>query len=170
MPIQKKPKTVFLLRLLQLNIYNLIVDAARDFDISPIHYMVMSILNSRSGWSTADLARRFHIAPQSMNEVVATLLKKKLISRRVSPDHKRILHISLTAAGKKLLERFDRAVDRVEHESFKDFSAGELLQFRELLKRALVQFTPNDHKSNSVIGASPRSSPHTISASQSNLI
>ena len=162
MPIQK-PKTVFLLRLLQLNIYNLIVESVRDFDISPIHYMVMSILNTRGSWSTADLARRFHIAPQSMNEVVATLLKKKLITRRESPDHRRILHIRLTAAGRKLVEKCDKCIDRIEQETFKDFSPLEVSGFRDLLSRALLQFTPNDHKSNSVIDVSFRA-PSTPSA------
>ena len=158
MPTQT-PKTVFLLRLLQLNIYNHIVDWVGEFDLSPIHYMVMSILGSRGSWSTADLARRFHIAPQSMNEVVATLLKKKLIIRRESPDHKRILHIRLTAAGKRLLEKCDKGVDRIEQDVFKDFSPLELAGFRDLMSRALMQFTPNDDKSNSVIGVSRRSSP-----------
>src|SRR6185503_6510124 len=77
----QKPRTIFLLRLLQLNIYNLMIERLRPAGLTPIQYLVLSILSRRGTWSTAELARRFHIAPQSMTEIVASLQKKKLIAR-----------------------------------------------------------------------------------------
>ena len=120
---QQKPRTIFLLRLLQLNIYNMLAERLEKFETKPIQYMVLSILASRGSWSTAELARRFHIAPQSMNEVVASLRKKKLIERRESAEHRRILHIRLTASGMRLLAKCDKAVDRIERAAFREFAA-----------------------------------------------
>jgi|SRR5579862_8836982 len=144
--LSQKPRTIFLLRLLQLNIYNLLVERLGEFELTPIQYMVLSILASRGSWSTAELARRFHIAPQSMNEVVATLRRKKLIERRESAEHRRILHIRLTASGTRLLEKCDKAVDRIERTAFKEFSAEEIALFRALMNRALVKFAAREQR------------------------
>jgi DNA-binding MarR family transcriptional regulator len=142
----QKPRTIFLLRLLQLNIYNLMVERLRAAGLTPIQYMVLSILSNRETWSTAELARRFHIAPQSMTEIIASLQKKKLIARSKSLAHGRIINIRLTAAGTRRLERCNLAVDRLERAVFADFDAGELTQFREALGTALLKFARTTKK------------------------
>ena len=136
----KSARTLLLVRLLQLKTYNELVEALRRFDLTPLQYMVLSLASHRGSWSTADLARRFHIAPQSMNEVIAALEAKKLIARRESPGHRRILHIRFTAAGSKLLAKCERAVDRVERSIFRNFDRKELTLFRGMLAKALAGF------------------------------
>src|SRR5436190_23976238 len=133
----KSVRTLLLIRLLQLKLYNEMVEALRHFDLTPIQYLVLSLASRSGSWSTADLARRFDIAPQSMNEVIAALEDKKLIARSESPDHRRILHIRLKASGLRLLQRCDGAVDRIERSAFGDFSPRELTTFRGLLSKAL---------------------------------
>ena len=49
--------------------------------------------------SSATLARRFTISPQSMNETIATLEQKQLIVRTVAGEKRRTLHITLTPVG-----------------------------------------------------------------------
>jgi DNA-binding MarR family transcriptional regulator len=142
----QKPRTIFLLRLLQLNIYNLMVERLRSAGLTPLQYMVLSILSHRDTWSTAELARRFHIAPQSMTEIIASLQKKKLIARSKSLAHGRIINIRLTAAGIRMLDRCNIAVDRLERSVFADLDAGELAQFRDLLGTALLKFTGRGEK------------------------
>jgi DNA-binding MarR family transcriptional regulator len=138
----QKPRTIFLLRLLQLNIYNLMVERLRPAGLTPLQYMVLSILSHRETWSTAELARRFHIAPQSMTEVISSLQKKKLIARSKSLAHGRIINIRLTAAGIRQLDRCNLAVDRLERAVFADFDTRELVQFRDFLDTALLKFSP----------------------------
>jgi DNA-binding MarR family transcriptional regulator len=141
-----KPRTIFLLRLLQLNIYNLMVERLRPAGLTPIQYMVLSLLSHRETWSTAELARRFHIAPQSMTEIVALLQRKRLIARSKSLAHGRMLTIRLTAAGMRRLDRCNRAVDRLERAVFADFDAHELARFRDHLGIALLKFVPRRDK------------------------
>ena len=160
----QKPRTIFLLRLLQLNIYHLLVERLRSLKMTPIQYMVLSILSSRGAWSTAALARRFQIAPQSMNEVVASLEKSKLIARSKSAEHARILNIRPTATGLRRLATCNKAVDEIERAAFAGLSAGELEQFRETMSRALVRFSPRGPQpgiSNPPVrGSSPRAELH----------
>ena len=136
----KSARTLLLVRLLQLKTYNELVEALRRFDLTPFQYMVLSLASHRGSWATADLARRFHIAPQSMNEVIAALEGKKLIARRESPSHRRILHIRFTAAGTRLLEKCEREVDRIERSIFRGFDRKELTHFRGMLAKALAGF------------------------------
>lgn len=142
----QKPRTIFLLRLLQLGIYNLMIERLRPAGLTPIQYLVLSILSRRGTWSTAELARRFHITPQSMTQIVASLQKKRLIARSKSLAHGRILNIRLTPAGLRRLDRCNLAVDRLEHAVFADFDAAELTRFRELLGTALLKITERGEK------------------------
>jgi DNA-binding MarR family transcriptional regulator len=137
----KSARTLLLVRLLQLKTYNELVEALRKFDLTPLQYMVLSLASRPGSSSTADLARRFHIAPQSMNEVIAALEDKKLIARREAPGHRRILHIRFTAAGTRLLQKCEREVDRVECSIFRDFEREELATFRDMMAKALSAFT-----------------------------
>ncbi|MGH7034796.1 MAG: MarR family winged helix-turn-helix transcriptional regulator [Stellaceae bacterium] len=153
MPSQR-PRTIFLLRLLQLNIYNLLVERLAEFELTPIQYMVLSISGGRDSWSTADLARRFHIAPQSMNEVVATLRKQKLIERHKSPLHRRILYIRLTASGTRVLEKCDKAVDGIERDAFREFAREDIAVFRELMTKALAKFVAREKPARKPVSSS----------------
>jgi len=136
-------RTLLLVRLLQLKLYNQMVEALRLFELTPLQYLVLSLAGYSSSSSTADLARRFEITPQSMNEVIAALEVKKLIARRESPGHRRILHIRLTAAGTRLLRRCDVEVDQIERFAFRDFSGMELAAFRGMISKALAGFEEN---------------------------
>jgi DNA-binding MarR family transcriptional regulator len=139
----KSTRTLLLVRLLQVRLYNEMVEALRLFDLTPPQYLVLSLASRSSSWSTADLARRFDIAPQSMNEVIAALEGKKLIARRESPDHRRILHIRLKASGTRLLEKCDAAADRIERSAFGDLSPRELAAFRDTISKALTTLARN---------------------------
>lgn len=120
------------------------VEALRRFDLTPFQYLTLSLANHRGDWSTAEMARRFQVAPQSMNEVVAALESKRLIVRRVSPTHRRVLKVSLTSSGVRLLQECDREIDRVECEAFESFSSSELANFRNALIKVLNITSKND--------------------------
>ena len=75
-----------------------------------------------------------------MNEVIAVLEGKKLIARRESPGHRRILHVRLKASGTRLLQKCDGEVDRIERSAFHGFSPTELKAFRGMISKALSSF------------------------------
>ncbi len=130
-------RTLLLVRLLGLELYARMVESLVRYGLTPTQYMVLSLASDHPSRSTADMARRFQITPQSMNQTIATLLAKRLISRRVSPSHGRILHIELTPSGSKLLARCDAAIDKLEGSAFGHFVPREMSDFRKLLTKAL---------------------------------
>ena len=77
-------------------------------------YTALSVLQAQDGLSNAQLARRSLVTPQSMSEVLALLFERRYVRRRADPSHGRVIRNELTAAGRRALDRCDRAVDEVE--------------------------------------------------------
>jgi DNA-binding MarR family transcriptional regulator len=85
--------------------------------------------------SNAQLARRSLVTPQSMSEVLALLVELRYVRRRAEPGHGRVLRTELTAAGRRALERCDRAVDEVERALLAGVDAREAAKLRDGLVR-----------------------------------
>jgi DNA-binding MarR family transcriptional regulator len=98
-------------------------------------YTALSVLRAQDGLSNAQLARRSLVTPQSMSEVLTLLVGLGYVSRRAEPGHGRVMRTELTAAGRRALDRCDRAVDAVERELLSDLDAAETADLRDALVR-----------------------------------
>ena len=96
-------------------------------------YTALSVLRVHDGLSNAQLARRSLVTPQSMTEALAQLVDLGYVRRRPDPGHGRIIRAELTAAGRRALERCDRAVDAVEREMLDGLDAAEVAALRSAL-------------------------------------
>jgi DNA-binding MarR family transcriptional regulator len=150
----KTTRTSYLIRRAQLLVYTNLTECLRAYGLTPIQYMMLSLSRRGGEMSSADLARRFAIAPQSVNEMIAVLQRKKLIARRPTTDNRRILRISLTPEGKQLLRKCDRQVDRMEKRLFAHLSQIELTALRVGLV-ALIGSEGRNHKL-SHVGPQPK--------------
>ena len=93
------------------------------------------MLRAQDGLSNAQLARRSLVTPQSMSEVLALLVELGYVRRRAEPGHGRVIRTELTAAGRRALERCDRAVDAVERELLSELDDDEGAGLRDALIR-----------------------------------
>ena len=128
-----QPRLAYLIRRAQLVVYARLTECLRERNLTPMQYLLLSLSRRGHGMSSADLARRFAVSPQSMNEVITALEGKRLITRRRSAEHRRILRISLTPAGENLLRDCDLRVDSLERSLFAALSSTEKRAFRKLL-------------------------------------
>jgi DNA-binding MarR family transcriptional regulator len=133
----RSPRTIYLLRQTQLLVYGEMIERLRDFDLTPAQYLVLSLSQNEQSPSSADLARRSDITPQSMNEIIAVLDRKGLIRRREDPDNRRILRVTVTKEGTKLLAECNKQIDRMENEIFRCLTEKELAAFRALHTKLL---------------------------------
>jgi DNA-binding MarR family transcriptional regulator len=138
-------RTIYLLRQTQVRIYAAMVERLGALGLTPVQYMVLSLSSREGGLSSADLARRAQITPQSMNEVIAALHRKGLITRHEAPENRRILRVVLTKEGNRLLPECERQMDRLEGEYFRCFEKGELAAFRNLLSKFLDAHRTDAH-------------------------
>jgi len=79
-------------------------------------YTLLSVLKRRPGLSNAQLARRGLLTPQSTGEVLARLEERGVVSRKVDPNHARILRTELTRAGARLLEDVEPAAHEMQEQ------------------------------------------------------
>jgi DNA-binding MarR family transcriptional regulator len=143
----KLPRTSYLVRQIQLRIYAKLAEELKEFDLTPAQYMVLSLSTGHVERSSADLARRAQMTPQSMNELTAPLFRKGFVKRRPHPEDSRVLLLSLTKAGQRLLARCDKLMDQVEEEIFGCLDHQHLTLFRASLSKVLSETKRTEAKS-----------------------
>jgi DNA-binding MarR family transcriptional regulator len=128
-----EPRLSYLVGRLDRVLRRRLSEAVEPAGLSLPAYTALSVLRVHGGLSNAQLARRSLVTPQSTAEALAQLVDAGFVRRRPDPEHGRILRAELTAAGRRALERCDRAVDAVERELFGGLGAEGTAALRRLL-------------------------------------
>jgi DNA-binding MarR family transcriptional regulator len=105
-------------------------DALKPQNLTPMQFTIQNSLRTWDGLSSAELSRRFGVTPQTMGEMIGNLERRALIDRVQDPANRRALKLSLTAAGGRLLDACESAMQAVEAEMFEDMSARDLEALR----------------------------------------
>ncbi len=100
-------------------------------------YAVLSSLELEPGISSAELARRAFVTPQTMIRIVENLETLGLIHREPHPTHGRVLIASLTPAGASGVAACHAQVNGIERQMLRGLSSHERATLRELLVRCL---------------------------------
>jgi DNA-binding MarR family transcriptional regulator len=126
-------RTIYLIKRAETACRNGLEVCLADIAMTPAQYTVMSLLAAQNDQSSADLARRAGVTPQSMSEIIAALERKRLISRSESPEHRRILTVHLTAQGRRALKTCDRRVNELEVRLLDGLSERDVETLRKFL-------------------------------------
>ena len=127
-------RILYLIKRAEIEVTSRMAKALEDEAITPIQFTVLYFVDYDKGdLSSAQLSRRFSMTPQSMSELVGVLEKKKLLKKTTDPAHKRILRLSLTAKGKKLLSDCNATLDSVEEILLKGLSVAETQTLRNFI-------------------------------------
>lgn len=141
------PLTLYLVKRLELAVRALLDDALRPLGLTTLQYTALTVLEASGALSSAQLARRSFLRPQTMHEMVLALEKRGLIARTPKPDNRRVLLAGLTDAGRALLTDCAPAVGEVEHALLADLSPGQRATFREGLQHGVLALgTLSDHR------------------------
>ncbi len=130
----RSPRTFYLLNQVSSAVRLRLERALREFDLTATQYTVMSRVKGREVLSSAKLARHHYVSPQTMNELIANLEARGLLSRMEDPENRRVLLVSLTQAGSDLIAACDRKVDGLEAEFFTSLNTADHGMFRKLLE------------------------------------
>jgi DNA-binding MarR family transcriptional regulator len=132
------PRIIYLIKRAEIEITSRMGKTLEVYGITPIQFTLLYFIDTAKGdFSSAQLSRRFSMTPQSMNELVQVLLRKKLLKKTVDPAHRRILRISLTAKGKQLLQDCNNALDTMEEVLLKELTAAETNAIRNVIGKIL---------------------------------
>ena len=108
-------------------------------------YAALSILRAQPGLSSAQLARRAFVTPQSMQVMVTAFVRDDLVERRADPNNQRILRNHLTRDGELLLLRADEAAAGIEQQMLGGLDAEQTAMLRELMTVCIENLTASRH-------------------------
>lgn len=126
-------RTIYLLKRTEIMLRGMLEDALKGLPVTVGQYVVLSLLKSMHKASSADLSRKSGVTPQTMSETITLFEDQGYIVRKQSAEHKRILEISLTPAGRKLLDECDTMVDGIEDRLFAGLGGGNVDTLRTYL-------------------------------------
>ncbi|WP_428240468.1 MarR family winged helix-turn-helix transcriptional regulator [Gynuella sp.] len=108
--------------------------AVSPFGLTTTQYTALSVFAARGQLSNAQFAERTMVSPQAANELMKVMEKNGWIERQPDPSHGRIIQISLTDEGKRLMAQCDAAIAELEHKMLADFSEQEQQALYKQLK------------------------------------
>lgn len=82
----------------------------RALGLTAAQLFVLRQLAVRSDQSLNDLAMRTHTAPSSVSEVVSRLVRRGLVARRAASTDRRRAELTLTSAGRAMLQHAPESV------------------------------------------------------------
>lgn len=131
------PRVVYVVKRLELAIRARLDEICKERGVTTAQYTALSVLGVRPGMSSAQLAVRSFITPQSTHQTIAELEKLGYVERTTDESNRRILRNHLTAKGHLLLESCDGAVDQLEAQMFEGLRVPDQSELKDLLNRCI---------------------------------
>lgn len=141
-----EPLTLYLVKRLEQVTKALMDETLRPHGLTTVQYTALTVLRRRGGLSSAQLARRSFVTPQSMHEMVLWLEHRELVHRSRDQTNRRVLLIELTEAGRKLLDECDPLIEDFEGRMLAGMSATERRAFRTALRDGYSALVPLTRK------------------------
>jgi DNA-binding MarR family transcriptional regulator len=109
-------------------------EALRAVSLSNAQYAILAILEDGGSLSSAELARRLFVTPQTMNEIVAGLAERSLVTRTAHPQHGRIRLIGLSQQGVAVVAEAHAKVRAIEERMLASLAGSEQGHLVRLLR------------------------------------
>lgn len=113
-------------------------EALTSLDLTPVQRTVLHLISAAPGISSAELARRTHVTPQTMHKIVVELGRRDLVELRPRPGHGRVRGAELTEPGRKLLDEADVVAQAVEDRMVTGLNAEQRRQLTDLLQHCVT--------------------------------
>ena len=126
-PLQERPG--FLIRRLHQIHSALFAEECAGESITPVQYSILTALDQMGVTEQIVLARAVGLDTTNVADVLARLERQKLVRRRVSPRDKRMKAVTLTPAGRALLERVDAGAARAHGRTLAALAAKDRTRF-----------------------------------------
>ena len=105
--------------------------------VTAVQFRILTTLSTRPNMSSAELSRLYGVKPQTMIKQIALLEAKELIGRRMSDANKRLLEVSLTPSGTRVLAQLQTESRALEADLLAPLDDSDQAALRELLLRLL---------------------------------
>ena len=128
------PRVSYLIKWVERGVRSELDAALKPLGVTTHEYTTLSVLRSRSGLSSAQLARRAFVSGQAMNQLVIALEQRAWIERSADPSHGKILRATLTRKGLEVLQACDRASVHIERLLLAEMNRDQVAMLRKTLE------------------------------------
>jgi DNA-binding MarR family transcriptional regulator len=117
-------------------------DALTSLGLTPALFAVLNVLRAREGTIQQQLSCDMGIDPSAMVKLINELEDAGLADRRRRPNDRRAWEVTITAKGRRTLQRARRLASQVEDEVLGGLTATDRRQLLTLLRQALASAPP----------------------------
>ena len=119
-----------------------VAEALGTIGLTPALFGVLNLISARDGAIQQELGSEMGIDPSTMVSLIDQLEKAGLARRRPDPRDRRARQVSITAKGRRQLERARSLALEAEDEVLGGLSASERRELLRLLRRAFDTAPP----------------------------
>jgi DNA-binding MarR family transcriptional regulator len=112
-------------------------DALETVSLTPALFALLEVLAARDGAIQQELGSAMGVDPSTMVSLIDELEGAGLAKRRPHPTDRRARAVTITAKGRRLLERGRGMAAQVEDEVLRGLNGAERRELLKLLRRAL---------------------------------
>ncbi|MGE3973559.1 MAG: MarR family winged helix-turn-helix transcriptional regulator [Bdellovibrionales bacterium] len=109
-------------------------DRIATYDVTVAEWVALRSLHNRAPCTLGDLSEQIGIDLGATSRLVERLIKKKLASRKVSPEDRRYVTLDLSPAGKKLIPKLAKEADHNDAHFFNSLSKEDQNHLLRIMK------------------------------------
>jgi len=125
----------FQIRRAHQNSVSTFLQMLKPYDLTPPQFGALTVVARWAPISQIDLARSLGFDRSTTALVVGLLVKRKLIAKTADQDDRRKFALTLTAAGRKLVQGCTQEANAVREALLAPFSKQEAAEFIRLLRK-----------------------------------
>lgn len=125
----------FQIRRAHQNSVSVFIECLKPFDLTPTQFGALTMVRRWGPVSQIDLARSLGFDRSTTALVVRLLVGRKLLARTPNPEDRRKFALTLTPAGRRLLESSRAATEEARQALLAPFTRAEAAEFLRLLSR-----------------------------------
>jgi DNA-binding MarR family transcriptional regulator len=136
---------IYLVKQIEMGVRRPFEELIAGHGISTAGYTALTVLQSRPGITSSDLARRSFVRAQTMAETVAALGEAGLVRREKDPGHGRQILLFITELGVERVATLADEVIQLETHMLARLQADEPAELVRILRQvrdALVELPP----------------------------
>ena len=135
--IPLRPRTLIHMQLIVNSVSEKIAMVLKPFDVSTQQFNVLRILRGQNGKpaNLSTISERMVSKMSNTTRLVDKLLAKEYVERKICPENRRKVEISITTKGIEALEHMDAAMLQAENELTANLTDQELIKLNQILDK-----------------------------------
>ena len=126
-------------RLVKLQFHKAFKDL--EVDMTPEQWVLLDTLYQNNNQAQKDLGDRSYKNAATISRILDVLAKKEWITREMSTEDRRVFIISLTAKGKKTVEKVQSIVDGLRVKGWENLSKKDYDDFTRIMNQILQNYS-----------------------------